>query len=64
MPRTLYMRLTLVLGLLLCGVAVAYTLLSVSLTRHYTQELSQRFNRNLAANLVADRGIIAEGPHR
>jgi signal transduction histidine kinase len=50
-----------VLALLLVGVGLLYALLSVSVTRSYLQEVSQRLNRELAANLVADRQLVDDG---
>ena len=61
MLRTLYAKLALVLVVLLTTVGVLYALLSTSATRHYLQEVSQKLNRDLAVNLVADRNLVAEG---
>lgn len=59
--RTLYARLAAVLILLLTGVGLVYALISTSVTRHYLEEVSQHFNRDLARNLVADRNLVEEG---
>ncbi|MCP4933909.1 MAG: HAMP domain-containing histidine kinase [bacterium] len=61
MFRTLYARLAVVLILLLAAIGLLYTFLSTSATRLYLQELNQRFNRDLARDLVADRNLVAEG---
>jgi len=59
--RTLYAPLALVLVLLLSAIGLLYGLISSYTTYHYMQELSQRYNRDLAHNLVADRNLVAEG---
>ena len=59
--RTLYARLAAVLVLLLTVVGLIYALISTSVTRHYLEEVSQHFNRDLARNLVADRNLVEEG---
>lgn len=61
MLSTLYARLSLALAGLLVVVGVVFALLTVSATRQYLQEVSQRFNRDLAANLVADRNLVRGG---
>ena len=61
MIRTLYARLALVLVVLLTSIGLLYALISTSATRHYLQEVSQRFNKDLARNLVADRNLVEEG---
>lgn len=61
MFHTLYARLAVVLILLLSAVGVLYTFLSTSATRIYLQEVNQRFNRDLARDLVADRNLVAQG---
>lgn len=61
MLRTLYAKLALVLLLLLFGIGLLYALISTSLAKHYLQEVSQQFNRDLAGKLVADRNLVAEG---
>lgn len=61
MPRTLYAKLSLALTLLLMVIGLMYALLSVSATRHYLEEVNQRFNRDLARNLVADRDLVQQG---
>lgn len=61
MFHTLYARLAVVLVLLLSAIGLLYTFLSTSATRNYQQEVNQRFNRDLARDLVADRNLVAEG---
>jgi two-component system OmpR family sensor kinase len=61
MPRSLYAKLSLVLVLLLASIGVVYTMVTISATRHYLEEVNQNLNRDLAKNLVADRDLVAEG---
>ena len=61
MPRSLYAKLSLVLIFLLASIGIIYTVVSVSTTRHYLEEVNQNLNRDLARNLVADRNLVAEG---
>ncbi len=42
-------------------VGVLFAVLTVSATQHYLQEVNQRFNRDLAQNLVADRNLVQQG---
>ncbi len=61
MPRTLYARLSLALAGLLVVVGILFAALTLAATRHYLQEVNQRFNRDLAQNLVTDRNLIQKG---
>lgn len=61
MPNSLYAKLSLVLVLLLASIGVVYTMVTISATRHYLEEVNQNLNRDLAKNLVADRDLVAEG---
>jgi signal transduction histidine kinase len=61
MPKSLYAKLSLVLVLLLASIGVVYTMVTISATRHYLEEVNQNLNRDLAKNLVADRDLVAEG---
>lgn len=61
MPRTLYARLSLTLAALLVLVGILFAVLTISATRDYLQEVNQRFNRNLARDLVADRNLVQQG---
>ncbi len=61
MPNSLYAKLSLVLVLLLASIGVVYTMVTISATRHYLEEVNQNLNRDLARNLVADRDLVAEG---
>jgi two-component system OmpR family sensor kinase len=60
-PRTLYAKLAVTLAGLLLAVGMLFAVLIVSATQHYLREVNQRFNRDLAANLVADRNLVQEG---
>jgi two-component system OmpR family sensor kinase len=60
-PRTLYAKLALTLTGLLLAVGILFAVLIVSVTRHYLREVNQRFNRDLAKNLVADRNLVQQG---
>ena len=53
--KTLYGKLAIALLGLLLTVAVAYTAFSLYSTRVFLQELNQRFNRDLARQLVVDQ---------
>ena len=59
--NTLYSKLALVLAGLLIAVGLAYVLLSQSLTQRYLDEVRQHFNHDLAAKLVADQNLVADG---
>jgi len=59
--RTLYAKLSLTLAGLLLVVGILFAVLIVSSTQHYLRELNQRFNRDLARNLVADRNLVQHG---
>ncbi len=61
MFRSLYSKLSFLLVGLLASVGLLYVLLSTSATRHYFQEVTQHFNRELARNLVADRNLVEQG---
>ncbi|KAA3629420.1 MAG: sensor histidine kinase [Proteobacteria bacterium] len=61
MLRTLYARLAVVLVLVLASVGTIYLAVSWSSMHRYLQEVNQRFNRDLARNLVADRNLVAQG---
>jgi len=61
MLHTLYARLAAVLVALVLAIGLAYALISASAIRHYLQELSQRFNHDLARRIVADRNLVEEG---
>ena len=61
MFHTLYARLSLALGGLLLLVGILFAVFIVSATRHHLQEVNQRFNRELAQNLVADRNLVQQG---
>ena len=60
-PRTLYAKLSLGLVALLAAIGLVYSLLSLSASRHYLEEVNQTLNRDLARNLVRDRNLVQEG---
>lgn len=61
MPKTIYSKLALVLALLLLVVGLIYTLLTLSSTRFYLQEIEQQLSLDLAEKLLADNQLIQSG---
>ncbi|MEW8519739.1 MAG: HAMP domain-containing sensor histidine kinase, partial [Candidatus Thiodiazotropha sp.] len=61
MFRTLYARLSLALIGLFLVTGLLYTLITTATTERYLQEITQHFNRDLAARIVADRGLVIAG---
>lgn len=61
MLKTLYAKLAIGLIALLIVIGLVYALISTSTTRLYLEEVNQKFNKDLAFNLVADRNLVAEG---
>ncbi|MEW8029315.1 MAG: sensor histidine kinase, partial [Candidatus Thiodiazotropha sp.] len=61
MFRTLYARLSLALIGLFLVTGLLYTLITTATTERYLQEITQHFNRDLAARIVADRGLVIDG---
>ena len=61
MPRTLFTKLSLALTALLLGIGLLYGVISTYLANHYQQELLQNLNRDLAKNLISDRGLVKDG---
>ncbi len=61
MPRTLFGKLVAVLLVLLCATSIFYVALTVTTTRLHIQEVTQNLHRNLAADLVKDRRLMAQG---
>ena len=61
MPKTLYAKLAAALVALFIAVGLLYAVLSTSATQSYVQEVNQRFNKDLARNLVADRNLVEQG---
>jgi len=61
MVRTLYAKLAIVLLALFCAMAAVYLVLTLVTTRLYTEEVTQRLNRTLAANLLHERPLIKDG---
>ncbi len=60
MLRTLYGKLVLALVVLLCLMALLYILLTLWATRLYRQEVTQKLNQSLAANIVHENQLIHE----
>lgn len=61
MPLTLYARLSLVLVFIFAGIGLVYTLITTSTTQQHFQQITQRFNQDLAKRIVADKNLVAEG---
>ncbi|MES9826478.1 MAG: HAMP domain-containing sensor histidine kinase [Candidatus Thiodiazotropha endolucinida] len=61
MFRTLYSRLSLALIGLFLVTGLLYALITAATTERYLQEITQHFNRDLAARIVADRGLVIDG---
>jgi signal transduction histidine kinase len=61
MLKTLYAKLAVVLVVLLTLIGTVYIALTMYSTRLYLQELTQQFNRTLAADLVAETTLIQNG---
>jgi len=61
MPRTLYARLALALAGLLLVVGILSAAFTLFATQRYLEEVNQRFNRDLAEHLVADRNLVKQG---
>lgn len=62
MIRTLYGKLALVLVLLLVVLGIGFTVSSIYSTKIILQEVTQRFNRNLARNLLVQQNYISDQP--
>ena len=61
MFRTLYSRLSLALIGLFLVTGLLYTLITVSTTERFLQEITQHFNRDLAQRIVSDRQLVIDG---
>ena len=61
MFKTLYGKLAIALVVLLSLIAIFYILLTLYSTRLYLQEVDQKFNRTLAANLLAGKDLMTGG---
>ena len=59
--NTLYSKLALVFAAALSVIGVLYLLLASQLMEHYQRVAEQRFNRDLARNLVQDQNLISGG---
>jgi len=61
MTRSLYAKLIAVLFGLVCAISVIYVALSVMTTRLYLQEVNQKLNHALAANIVSETALLRDG---
>ena len=61
MTRSLYAKLIAVLFGLVCALGVIYVALSVMTTRLYLQEVNQKLNHALAANIVSETALLRDG---
>ncbi len=61
MPRTLYGKLVAALFALVCLISLIYVGLTVTTTRLYLQEVDQKLNQTLAANIVAETPLLQGG---
>ncbi|MES9978217.1 MAG: sensor histidine kinase, partial [Candidatus Thiodiazotropha sp. 6PLUC5] len=61
MFHSLYARLSLALIALFLVTGLLYTLITLSTTDRYLQEITQHFNRDLAQRIVSDRRIVIDG---
>jgi len=59
MPRTLYAKLALALIVLVGALGISYSAFTLFSTHVFMQELNQRFNRDLARQLVVDSNAIS-----
>lgn len=58
---SLYARLASILVLILLTMAFVYGFITFSVTHNYLQEITQKFNHDLAKNLVGERDIVVNG---
>ena len=58
MPRTLYGKLVAALFVLVTLISLIYVALTVTTTRLYLQEVNQKLNQKLAANIVAETPLL------
>jgi len=59
-PRTLYGKLSAALLALLCLLGGLYLALTVAMTRLHLQEVQQRLNATLAANIASDQALMLD----
>lgn len=59
--RTLYSKLVTALFVLICLISLIYIVLTVITTRLYMQEVNQKLNQTLAANIVAETPLLRSG---
>ena len=58
---SLYAKLSSILVLILLTMGFVYGFITFSVTDDYLQEITQKFNRDLAKNLVGERDIVVDG---
>ncbi len=58
---SLYTKLASILVLIILTMGFVYGFITFSVTHDYWQESTQKFNRDLAANLVGERDLVVEG---
>jgi len=58
---SLYAKLASILVLILLTMGLVYGFITFSVTHNYLQEITQKFNHDLAKNLVGERDIVVNG---
>ena len=58
---SLYAKLASILVLILLTMGLVYGFVTFSVTHNYLQEITQKFNHDLAKNLVGERDIVVNG---
>lgn len=58
---SLYAKLASILVVIILTMGFVYGFITFSVTHDYMQEITQEFNRDLAANLVGERDIVVDG---
>ena len=58
---SLYAKLASILVLILLTMGFVYGFITFSVTHDYLQEITQKFNHDLAKNLVGERDIVVNG---
>ncbi|MES9861006.1 MAG: sensor histidine kinase, partial [Candidatus Thiodiazotropha sp. 4PDIVS1] len=61
MFHSLYARLSFALIALFLVTGLLYTLITLSTTDRYLQEITQHFNQDLAQRIVSDRRLVIDG---
>jgi len=60
-PRSLYAKLVAALFALICLISVSYLVLTLAATRLYLEEVNQKLNRSLAANIAGENDLVRQG---